>query len=273
MKKFTFTMLAAFLVMVVCSCNKSAIPEKSIFDELTEEEVSKAIAADADFERFYDMICHFNDDIFHSPQGLPGPLTDEQIEQFRPITYSQFFEFHKYMRDTTVWAPLKKQWCEEWAQEGHRYDAQADSIINLYRDAINAAYDKIDSTVSFEQRDSILGAIAPRSVVQFMHREHHGATAEQLEMFRGMVIKENIDPEYIDMFNYIDAKQTEKMNEKDPLCTEFINTLRPREGRGCCKNGGKPGCKAQCPEGKGPEGCKGHEGCDGHEGPHHDCKK
>ncbi len=247
MKKIGLSILAAIFLMFAYSCNKKAIPEKSIFDELTEEEVATAINADADFELCYDIVRHFNDDIFHTPEGRPGPLTDEQIEHFRPITYAQFFDFHKYLRDTTVWAPLHKQWKEEWAKDGHRYDAQVDSIINQYRDVVKATYDKIDTKVSFEQRDSILSTVAPLNVVHYMHAEHHGANAEQLDMFRGMIIKETIDPEYVDMFNYIDAKQTEKMGEKDALCTEFINALRPREGRGCCK-GEEQGCQKQCPK-------------------------
>lgn len=222
-------MFAATVLMVGCKSGK--VSQKSIFEELTDDEVASAVKADSAFQSTYNMVCHFNDAIFHSPEGVPGPLTDEQIALYGQITYDRFLQFNKYLADTAVWNPQIRVWDQEWSRDGHRYDAQVDSIVDSYREVTTPIFEAIhhDTTLSRATRDSLLLTVAPRSVIDYMHRTHHHANEDEIDLFRGIIIREMIDSTYVDRHQYIDMRMDEQLMQQDSLCADFIKVMRPHE--------------------------------------------
>lgn len=223
MKKIYLVFCLFALTALMASCHKNNTLNKSIFDELTAEEIEAAVAADSAFAATYDIISHFNSDIFHNPEGMPGPLTDEEIEKYRAITYAQFHAFHQYLSDTSIWGPLHRTWSEEWQQQSPKFDSAFASIENQYQTIFNGQSNN-DKVIKVNSIDTLPIDIAD----YFIHRDSDNDPAV-LEYYKSLIIKHYIDSTYIDRHSYIDAKQMEKMGKKDALVNEFINTMRIKE--------------------------------------------
>ena len=83
MKKLLFSVLVALLFV---ACDKNPIPNKSIFEELTPEEVTEITSQDKDFEQFYNKL--------QIPFALID-FSDENKTKFENITYRNLYEFTK----------------------------------------------------------------------------------------------------------------------------------------------------------------------------------
>lgn len=230
MKKFRLVFSLMALTILMAACHKNTTLDKSIFDELSSEEVEAAIAADTSFAATYDIICHFNNDIFHNPEGMPGPLTDEEIEKYRSITYARFHAFHQYLSDTSIWEPLHRTWADEWQSTTPNYDSALVAIENQYQDRFNKLYhsEEVHKTT---QLDTI-----PSDIADYFYHRDTDSDPSSIEYYKSIIIKHYVDSTFIDKHSYIDTKQIEKMAEKDSLVNEFINTMRIKEHHNNCPN-------------------------------------
>lgn len=108
------------LTIIFSSC--SDIPDKTVFEKLTTDELSKAIKSDTMFTSFYENIRKSVDE-----------MDDIKKAKFNDVTYSRLFEYYKFLLDTTYWKPLSEKWEKEWEKEFGVYSAKADSTINYWK--------------------------------------------------------------------------------------------------------------------------------------------
>jgi hypothetical protein len=90
---------------VFIACNP--IPNKSIFEELTQEELETAVKSDSLFAKLYEELCEQKD-----------TFSETQKVYFKDLTYRRVYKFIKllysYAEDTMQRAQLEKEWEEEW---------------------------------------------------------------------------------------------------------------------------------------------------------------
>lgn len=100
MKKISLLVFAG-LLLAACS----SIPNKSVFEELTTDELASAIKEEPDFGNEYQAI--------RLVVGL-GTFTDVEKAQFKDVTYRRLYKFVKHQSDSSYWASKEEKWGKEW---------------------------------------------------------------------------------------------------------------------------------------------------------------
>ncbi len=95
------------LLSIICSvfiaCNP--IPNKSIFEELTQEELETAVKSDSLFAELYEFT-----QTMHKLVDFP----ESQKVYFKNLTYRRLHKYMCYRSDSIYWAQWKKKQEEEW---------------------------------------------------------------------------------------------------------------------------------------------------------------
>jgi hypothetical protein len=112
--------LAITVIIAMISCNK--IPNKSIFEKLTTDELAVAFKYDDTFREFYELTIDQVDDV-----------SDVVKASYSDITYRRFFDYYKFLSDSNYWKPLKDEWELEWNNNFSLYLTKADSVLNYWR--------------------------------------------------------------------------------------------------------------------------------------------
>lgn len=104
----------------IYSCN--SIPNKPVFEKLSTDELAHAIKSDTFFTPFYEAM-----------RKEAKDMDDIKKAKYNDVTYRRLFSYIKYIRDTTYWHPLRKQWDNEWDSKYGAYASKADSVLNYWR--------------------------------------------------------------------------------------------------------------------------------------------
>ena len=114
--------ILCFLVSVfMFSCNK--IPNKSIFNELTADELAEIIKVDPSFIDFYEELKEELDD-----------FNEIEKAKFIDITYRNMYDYYGFLSDTVLWATYYEQWDREWESQYAIYEEKVDSVLNYWRE-------------------------------------------------------------------------------------------------------------------------------------------
>ncbi len=127
--------LAFAAIIIITSCNK--IPNKSIFEKLTTDELSTAFKQDNTFRDFYEFV---REDLDEASDVVKATYND--------ITYRRFFNFFKFMMDSTNLAPKMQGWEAEWQNQYGVYLLKADSVLNYWQNY--KAENSLDKYVKIE---------------------------------------------------------------------------------------------------------------------------
>ena len=100
MKNIIYSVFACLLLV---ACNP--IPNKTVFEELTTDELASAIKAEPGFADEYEAI-----------RGLIelSNFSEVQKAQFKDVTYRHLYDFICHADDSAYWAPLEEKWGQEW---------------------------------------------------------------------------------------------------------------------------------------------------------------
>lgn len=123
MKKSVLFFLAALLL---AACNP--IPNKSIFEELTTEELASAIKSDDKFAEAYESI--------RTLVGL-ATLSEVQKAQYNEITYRRMAKYYYHVNDEDFWSPIKADWGNEWDNTFAKDLAKVDETSKYWLDYKN----------------------------------------------------------------------------------------------------------------------------------------
>lgn len=118
MKRLSLLILG--FAIILGSCSK--IPDKSVSEKLSTDELSKAIKSDTLFTSFYENIRKSVDE-----------LDDIKKAKFNDVTYRRLFKYVKFSRDTIYWKPLYEKWDKEWEKEYGVYSIKVDSTLNYWK--------------------------------------------------------------------------------------------------------------------------------------------
>ena len=96
-----FLFLLASALFTACS----SIPNKSVFEELTTDELASAIKADPEFG-----------DAYEGMRALIGMTSFSEVQkaQYKDVTYRRLYKYTKHLDDSAYWQPLREKWSEEW---------------------------------------------------------------------------------------------------------------------------------------------------------------
>lgn len=113
-----------YLGLILCSCNN--VPNKSIFEPLSTNELAKIIKSDTSFAEFY-----------QHQQEITLKLNEIDKAKYNDITYRNLYKMYKYVSDSTIMKPLKENWNTEWQSEFGIYTHKIDSVLNYWRNYKN----------------------------------------------------------------------------------------------------------------------------------------
>lgn len=100
MKTIIIFAVAATLLV---SCNP--IPNKSVFEELSTEELASAIKSVPEFAESYERI-----------RGLDTLISFSATQKamYRDVTYRRLYKYTNHLSDSTFWQPKNEKWGQEW---------------------------------------------------------------------------------------------------------------------------------------------------------------
>lgn len=124
------------VIALLCSCNK--ISNKSIYEELTIDEVEKAMKQDSVFGWFYDDVVSANYD---------QRMTPSAKARFKKVSYRRYFAYTKYKYDFFMWKEKDSIWAEEWSQKYAKEIATTDSVINYWKQYRQDCYAEVDKYI------------------------------------------------------------------------------------------------------------------------------
>lgn len=127
MKHLKYILLS--LLIVACSGKKDVIPDKSIFEPLTVEELSTIIKQDTLFVDFYESI-----------QEEVEDYTDIEKAKFNDVTYRSLYRACQKLVDPDLSNSFTEPYWAEWHRRFDIDHAKADSLIaywEKYRDEHN----------------------------------------------------------------------------------------------------------------------------------------
>lgn len=119
--KNIFTCIAVIALM--CACN--AIPDKPVFEELTQDELSKAIKSEPQFGDFYDALC---------PLVENADLSASQEAKYKDVTYRRLFKYYQYMTDSAAWAEKEAGYKKEWESKYRKDLDKVDETMKYWAD-------------------------------------------------------------------------------------------------------------------------------------------
>ena len=111
------------LIALMCACN--AIPDKSVFEELTQEELSKAIKSEPLFGDFYDVIC---------PLIEYADLSASQEAKYKDVTYRRLFKYYLFYNDSASWVERETALEKEWANKYQKDLDKVDETMKYWAD-------------------------------------------------------------------------------------------------------------------------------------------
>lgn len=111
--------------------------------------------------------------------------------------------------------PVTKYWEADYSNEKILKGQNIDSFNRDYNIHIEVQEIRVDG-----QNKSKDDLGIPKSVQIYMH--------DKFDLFKDDIVKELINKDYIDKYDYIDQKQNEIINKKYPLIKELINTRYKR---------------------------------------------
>lgn len=109
-----------FVVLFICSCN--LVPNRSIFEPLTTDELAAIIKRDSLFVDFYE-----------AQEDAREQLGDIDKARYKDITYRDLYKMIQYSRDTIVWKSLSEKWDVEWNLQFGECQNKVDSVLNYWR--------------------------------------------------------------------------------------------------------------------------------------------
>lgn len=120
MKKLLFIFAAALFV----ACNP--IPNKSIFEDLSTDELASIIKSDSNFTEFYENI--------HSLVKI-SMFSDIQKAEYKDVTYRRLYKYyHRNNFEPEYWQPLTEQWSNEWDDTMAKDLLKVDSVSAYWAD-------------------------------------------------------------------------------------------------------------------------------------------
>lgn len=120
MKKIFFYLMACTLFI---ACNP--IPNKSVFEELTTDELASAIKSDPAFAEEYENIRTMINLVNYS---------EVQKAQYKDVTYRRLCKYARRENDTAYWAPRKAKWGQEWDETFAADLAKVDEKVAYWED-------------------------------------------------------------------------------------------------------------------------------------------
>ena len=126
--------LILVVICTFCGCNK--ISNKPIYEELTINEVDKAMKQEPSFGDFYDDIIRKN---------YAEKMSPSEKARFKKVSYRRLYAYEKYRYDFVSWQEKDSIWDKEWTQKYAKEIASTDSVINYWKERklqCNAEIDK-----------------------------------------------------------------------------------------------------------------------------------
>lgn len=126
MKKIVFPLLAGLFVAagtLFAAC--SQMPDKSVFEELSAEELSALVKADTSFAETYRWLRSF---------VTMADFSEEQKVQFKDITYRRLYRFMSRLDDEAYWKPRVEKWEREWAETMEKDLSGVDETVAYWAD-------------------------------------------------------------------------------------------------------------------------------------------
>jgi len=120
MKKIFYFLMACTLLV---ACNP--IPDKSVFEELTTDELASAIKSDPAFAEEYESI--------RSLLEITN-FSEVQKAQYKDVTYRRLVKYRRHMNDSAYWAPYLVEWGEEWDNTLAKDLAKVDEKVAYWDD-------------------------------------------------------------------------------------------------------------------------------------------
>ena len=117
--KVKYIIATALLGLCLYSC--SNIPNKSIFEPLTTDELSKVIKKDTSFIEFYE-----------AQRKISEKLNEIDKAKFADLTYRRLFKMYQYIQDTAIMVPIAQEWSAQWETLFGPYYNRADSVITYW---------------------------------------------------------------------------------------------------------------------------------------------
>lgn len=114
-----------FLAVILLFASCSKIPNKSVFEDLTTDELASAIKSEPEFGDFYEGM--------HALVKMSA-FTEVQKAQFKDVTYRSLYKYSQHADDSTFWAPKQEKWAQEWDANLAPVLAQVDDKMKYWSD-------------------------------------------------------------------------------------------------------------------------------------------
>lgn len=147
MKHLLFAFASLAIVMASCSSSTSSQSSSqtqeaaevqlptleddgiTVFDSYSDAQLKKLAKEDPEYLRFYQKV-------FKIMAAVP--LEKEQRKAFKDLTYRRLYRYATLPKDTTYWAPLEKDWTNEWRElYGYYYYEGADSAAAYWKQVVD----------------------------------------------------------------------------------------------------------------------------------------
>ncbi|MCQ2325856.1 MAG: hypothetical protein MJZ58_06685 [Paludibacteraceae bacterium] len=147
MKHLLFAFASLAIVMASCSSSTSSqsssqtqeaaevqLPSLeddgiTVFDSYSDAQLKKLAKEDPEYLRFYQKVFKIM---------AAAPLEKEQRKAFKDLTYRRLYRYATLPKDTAYWAPLEKDWTNEWRElYGYYYYEGADSAAAYWKQVVD----------------------------------------------------------------------------------------------------------------------------------------
>lgn len=190
----------AFAVVIFAACNP--IPNKSITQKLETKELAKAIEKEPMFESCYGTVQN---------EFIPKINSEIELAKYVDVTYRRLYDYMKYVNDAKNIEPITKKAIKEWEDNygSKKYDLE--TIITNYRQHLE-----------FEKKlnDPYLVSQVPACVRYYIEYEDENPGKDNI--YKGDVIREFIDKEYIDSPKAMTNAIFKFMKDKDEKCFRVL---------------------------------------------------
>lgn len=169
MRKLLFIFVAALFA----ACNP--IPDKSIFEDLSTEELASIIKSDSNFAEFYENI--------HSLMKI-SMFSDIQKTEYKDVTYRRLYKYYHHNNfEPEYWNPLMEQWSKEWgdsmAKDLAKVDEKSEYWLEYKKQNTLSKYANIELSDFFITHYNYVGGV-DKAYIMFKITPLQG-TIEQLK--------------------------------------------------------------------------------------------
>lgn len=112
-----------FVYIVLVACNP--IPNKSVFEELTTDEVTSIIKKEPDFSEVYKNIRSFVE---------LTSFSEAQKTQYKDVTYRKLYKYTKHVNDEKYWYIREEKWKNEWNETFSKTLDKVDEKVAYWTD-------------------------------------------------------------------------------------------------------------------------------------------